>query len=129
METINERVRILRKRLDLTQAEFGNRIGLKQNSIALMESADRTVSNQTILSICREFSVNENWLRTGEGAMRASDTYEKEIGDFLKHCMTVKDTDIQKRLILYLSRLTDKEWKQLDLVLDSLLDGKDILKK
>ena len=58
----------LRKVLDLTQKSFGERIGMKQNTIALIESG-RNTSDQTIFSICREFRVNETWLRTGKGDM------------------------------------------------------------
>ena len=65
---IGERVRKLRKTLDLTQREFGERINLKSNSVALIEGG-RNTSDQTIASICREFNVNETWLRTGEGEM------------------------------------------------------------
>ncbi|MCI9508081.1 MAG: helix-turn-helix transcriptional regulator [Oscillospiraceae bacterium] len=65
---MGERVRKLRKTLDLTQREFGERINLKSNSVALIEGG-RNTSDQTIASICREFNVNETWLRTGEGEM------------------------------------------------------------
>ena len=70
MEEFKDRFRKLRKTLDLTQKAFGERIGMKQNSIALIEMG-RNTSDQTIISICREFNVNEEWLRTGEGEMFA----------------------------------------------------------
>ncbi|MGN0141532.1 MAG: helix-turn-helix domain-containing protein, partial [Roseburia sp.] len=66
---MNLRIKKLRKVLDLTQQAFADAIGLKQNSIALIESGKRNISNQALLSICREFNVNETWLRTGEGEM------------------------------------------------------------
>ena len=65
---IGDRIRELRKTLKLTQSKFGEIIGLKQNSVALIE-AGRETSDQTIFAICREFRVNEAWLRTGEGEM------------------------------------------------------------
>ena len=65
---IGERIKELRKVLGLTQTKFGDRIGLKQNSVALIETG-RPTSDQTIFAICREFRVNEEWLRTGEGEM------------------------------------------------------------
>lgn len=65
---IGERIKELRKALSLTQTAFGERIGLKQNSVALIE-AGRATSDQTIFAICREFRVNEEWLRTGAGEM------------------------------------------------------------
>ena len=72
---MNERIKKLRKALDLTQAEFGRRIGMKQNTIALIEGGRKT-SDQTVISICREFNVNEAWLRNGTGEMFAeSETF------------------------------------------------------
>lgn len=65
---IGDRIRKLRKTLDLTQREFGERVNLKSNSIALIEGG-RNTSEQTIFSICREFGVNEKWLRFGVGEM------------------------------------------------------------
>lgn len=65
---IGDRIKTLRKALHLTQQKFGERIGLKQNSVALIE-AGRETSDQTIFAICREFRVSEDWLRTGEGEM------------------------------------------------------------
>lgn len=67
--TIGERIRKLRRELDLTQQEFCQKIGLQRNSISLVESGKRNISNQAILSICREFKANEAWLRNGEGEM------------------------------------------------------------
>lgn len=68
---MNTRIKFLRKNSGLTQEKFAERIGLKQNSIALIESGKRNISDQTILSICREFGVREEWLRTGKGEMYA----------------------------------------------------------
>lgn len=64
---MNERIKQIRRELGLTQTEFAERIGLKQNSIALIESGKRNISDQAVLSICREYGVNEEWLRTGDG--------------------------------------------------------------
>ena len=66
---LGERIKKVRKEMDLTQQEFCDRIGLKRNSISLVESGKRNISDQAIKSICREFAVNEEWLRTGKGEM------------------------------------------------------------
>ena len=66
---MNERIRKLRRTLDLTQAVFAEKIGMKQNSIALVEGGKRNISDYAIRVICREFNVNEEWLRTGNGEM------------------------------------------------------------
>ena len=84
---MHERIRKLRKNLELTQQEFGKRIGMKRNSIALIEGG-RNTSEQTIFAICREFNVNEEWLRTGNGKMfnlvPEEDLYSKAAASILK---------------------------------------------
>ena len=66
---MNERLRQLRKFLDLTQEEFSKKIGIKRNTLANYEIGRNEPIDGIIFSICREFSVNEKWLRTGEGDM------------------------------------------------------------
>ncbi len=66
---MNERIKKLRKALDLTQQAFADRIGLKRNTIAQYEIGRNEPIDAVILSICREFGVNEEWLRDGVGEM------------------------------------------------------------
>lgn len=66
---MNGRIRELRKTLELSQKEFAQKIGLKQNAISYMEKSGATVTEQNIKAICTQFSVNEHWLRTGCGKM------------------------------------------------------------
>ena len=65
--TINERVKEVRKYLGLTLEKFGQPLGLKKSGLSLIENGINNVSEQLIKSICREYSVDENWLRTGNG--------------------------------------------------------------
>lgn len=66
---MNSRIRKLRKALHLSQKEFAEKIGLKQNAISYMEKTGFTITEQNIKTICSQFNVNENWLRTGSGKM------------------------------------------------------------
>lgn len=68
--TLGERIKKVRKDYDLTQQAFADRIGIKQNSIALIESGKRNTSDQVIISICREFNIREEWLRDGSEPMK-----------------------------------------------------------
>jgi transcriptional regulator with XRE-family HTH domain len=67
--TVGERIREIRKELNVNQTVFGSKIGLKQAAIGLYENEQRTVSDRCISDICREFNVNEEWLRNGTGNM------------------------------------------------------------
>lgn len=64
---MNERLKKVRKAVDMTQDKFGQVLGLKQNTIAGYEMGIREPSNAVITLICKEFTINEVWLRTGEG--------------------------------------------------------------
>ena len=66
---MSERIKRLRKSLDLTQQEFADRIGIKRNTIANYESGRNEPVDSVISLICREYGVNEIWLRTGNGEM------------------------------------------------------------
>ncbi|MDE6566917.1 MAG: helix-turn-helix domain-containing protein [Lachnospiraceae bacterium] len=66
---MNERIKQLRRSLDLTQKAFAERIGSKQNTVATYELGRNIPSDPIIHSICREFHVHEEWLRYGTGEM------------------------------------------------------------
>ena len=68
---MKDRLKQLRKALDLTQTEFAERIGTVQNTITGYESGRRNPSGPVISAICKEFNVNEEWLRNGTGEMFA----------------------------------------------------------
>lgn len=67
--TQGQRVRDLRKSLDLTLDRFGKKLGVGKTAISKIEHQERNLTEQMLLSICREFNVNEEWLRDGTGEM------------------------------------------------------------
>lgn len=83
MNTIGERIRQLRKSEGLTLEKFGERIGITASSCSTIESGKSNPSDQTIRSICREFRVREEWLRTGEEPMFMRMTPNQERAAFL----------------------------------------------
>ena len=62
---MNERLKKLRKSLDLTQQAFADRIGISRGNIAAYEVGKNAISDAVISLICREFDINEEWLRDG----------------------------------------------------------------
>lgn len=102
---MNERIKRIRHELGLTQTEFAKRIGLKQNSMALIESGKRNTSTRAILSICREYGVNENWLRTGDGEMFEQLTEQQQLMKYTGLLLKDKDsaiaTAIQTLIVTY----------------------------
>lgn len=69
---MNKRIKMIRTNLGLTQNEFASKLGIVRNTIANYETGNRVPSRQIIISICREYNINENWLRCGEGEMYAN---------------------------------------------------------
>lgn len=74
---MHERIRKLRKTLDLTQEKFAERIGIKRNTIATYESGRNEPVDSVVALICREFHVNEEWLRYGTGEMFTKDSEDE----------------------------------------------------
>ena len=72
---INERIKELRHTLKLTQQEFADRLGVKRNTVGQWECGINSLTNATIIFLCKEFNVSENWLRNGIGDMFKSKTY------------------------------------------------------
>ncbi len=66
---MKERIKKIRKALDLTQQKFADKLGVKRNTIAMYEMGKTSPSQQTINSICREFNVNKEWICNGTGEM------------------------------------------------------------
>ena len=66
---MNERLRDLRKALGLTQSELGEKVGIGGAAISKIEKGDRGLTETLLRAICREFNVNEEWLRHGSGEM------------------------------------------------------------
>lgn len=86
MNTLNERIREVRKYLGLSQKDFAEKVGISQRSVSWGEQPGNNVPDSTVKSLCIVFRINEAWLRTGEGDMLEQpetfslDQYLKENG-------------------------------------------------
>ena len=76
---INQRVKGLRRALNMTQVSFSQVIALSSGYLAGIETEKRRVNNRLIKLICSSFKVNEQWLRSGEGDMFAEEDNEQYI--------------------------------------------------
>ena len=111
---MNTRIKQLRKTLNLTMEEFGKRLGVTRTAISNIESGNRNVTEQMFKSVCREFNVNENWLRTGEGEMFVQRTLDEEITSFIQSIQLEKDDSFKKKFIKMLSSLDEADWTKLE---------------
>lgn len=117
---MNERLKKLRKTLDMTQQTFSDKLGVKRNTVGQWEIGRNEPSDAIILSICREFNVNEEWLRTGKGEMFIQLSRNEEIAEFVGQLMSDEDDSFKKRLISGLAALDENGWKVLEDFLDSI---------
>ncbi len=82
---INDRVKVLRKYLNLSQKDFGARVDMSQGHLTNVETGKRELIDKNIKLICMVFKVNENWLRTGQGNMFIStgnDLFERLTNEY-----------------------------------------------
>lgn len=120
---MKDRIKLLRKELKLNQTDFGERIGVKQASVAGYEAGIRTPLDAVITSICREFNVNEDWLRTGNGEMFLSMTRSDELAKMTTDLFKGEESSFKSRLILALSKLDENEWAVLEKIAKELENG------
>lgn len=81
---MEDRMKIIRQAVGLTQAEFADKINISRNYIALIETGRREPSDRTIYDICRVFRVSEEWLRTGSGEMFLPKSRAQEVDEIAK---------------------------------------------
>lgn len=117
---MHERIKELRKYLGLTQAEFGEKIAMRQTGVAWLESGDRKITDRVITTICAVFGVDEIWLRTGDGEMFREPTINEQIAGFVGDVLSDKGDEFQKRVMRILASLGPEGWKALSDFLDAV---------
>nr|DAX99377.1 MAG TPA: helix-turn-helix domain protein [Caudoviricetes sp.] len=81
--TQGERVKEVRKFKKMSMEQFGERLGVQKSAISKIEKGDRSLTEQMLKAICREFNINEEWLRTGDGDMPLKLSEDEEIADLV----------------------------------------------
>lgn len=111
---MKERLKQLRKTLDLTQQEFAEKLGIKRSTMATYESGRNEPIDAVISLICREFDVNEHWLRTGTGEMFTHQTDDEQLTSFIVKILANKSTSFKRKFISMLSALDESDWDVLE---------------
>ena len=105
--------------------KFGERLGVSKAAVSQWESGANQVSDQMVRSICREFNVNEEWLRTGVGEMFLEKTIDEEIATFIGRIQMNDAKNFKKRFIAALSKLEENEWEVLEKFIADMVEKKD----
>lgn len=118
---MKDRIKQIRKEASLTQEKFAEKLGLKRQTIATYETGRSEPMDNIIISICREFNINNDWLRYGTGEMYKSRTRNQEIGAFMNDVMDLPDEAFKKRFIEALERLDEKDWEAIEIIATKVL--------
>lgn len=120
METINDRVKILRKELKLTLKEFGEKLGIQSSAVSKIERGENGVTDSNIKSICREFSVDYIWLTTGEGEMfkDSDDTFLERIDRIM-----ADENSLHKNIIRAAVNLDVEDLEAIERIINKLKDS------
>lgn len=113
METIGTRIKGIRKGAGLTLEKFGAKIGITAASISTIENGKSNPSVQTVLMICREFNVNEDWLRDGTGEPFMQLSREETIAEYVGMITGGHITDIDESIIKFMAETPVEEWETL----------------
>lgn len=109
---INERFKVLRKTLKLTQEELGLRLNMSKSNISRIEKGKNSVTDRIINDLCREFNVNEHWLRERTGEMFCTTNNKFSLDDYLnKKGLNNEDKEIFKKIADVYVKINDDERK------------------
>lgn len=122
---MKNRLKLLRSSLEMTMDEFGKKLGVTRAAVSNLENGHRELTNQMITSICREFNVNEDWLRSGAGEMFVKRTRNQQVADFVNDIMEEEDSSFRKRFVEALSKLTVYDWQVLEKIAKNLVSEEE----
>lgn len=117
--TQGERIREVRKALGLTLEKFGEKIGMKKNSVSQLENGKNSVTEQVVKAICREYNVDYMWLTTGDGEMFI-DTDD----DFIERIDRIMagEDETRKSLFKFMLELSDEDIAALDRLMKKAIE-------
>jgi transcriptional regulator with XRE-family HTH domain len=115
---MNERIKRIRNSLNISQTDFAQKLSISRSAVCKMESGENYPSEQTIKLMCGEFSVNEEWLRTGKGEMFIEKSKDEQIAEMLADIQTGGEDTFKHRLVSALSKLNKEDWESLEKLID-----------
>lgn len=120
---MKDRIRAVRDKTGLSQAKFGEKIGVSRDTVANIEAGRIEIKDIFIKSICKEFFVNEEWLRNGIGKMFIEKTKDEQIAEILSGIQRDGEDSFKHRLISALSKLDEQDWIALEKLIDLISDN------
>lgn len=125
---MGDRLKQLRKALNLTQQEFADLIGISRGNIGAYEVGKNALSDAVVSLICKEFSVNEEWLRTGEGDMFLPVEQDTDIEKLARLLAREENSSFKKQFVSMfvseLESLSDEQWEDFERFVKRLAETK-----
>lgn len=122
---MNKRLKQIRLAWGLSQEEFGKRIGIESRAhISSLENGTRNITDRIVKDICREFTINEKWLRTGEGEMTIEATQEERFATNIAKLQRTDDETIIK-WVDAIAETSPEALRQIELFMKKLLGIED----
>ena len=118
---MKDRINLILQKSNINKTKFAERINVSQAFVSQLCSGVKIPSDRTISDICREFGVNEVWLRTGEGEPFQQRTREEEIMRFAVRAARGSE-GFRKQLAFMLSQLDEEDWENLEKIYQKQLD-------
>ena len=125
MDDLNKRISYLIEQLGIKKTTFAERLNVSQPYISQLCAGTSNPSDRTISDICREFNVNEEWLRTGQGEMFKPLSRSETIAGFAGELLKTEEDSFKRRLIERLAELDDTEWEMLERLAKKLTEKMD----
>lgn len=122
---MKERIRKLRKHLDLTQQDFADRLSVKRGAIANYEIGRNEPTDAVISLICREFNVREEWLRDGTGEMFIELDKEDMLMEWAGRVLGSETSTFKKKFVKMLMSLSEDEWEFLESKAKELVEDEE----
>ena len=110
MESINCRIAAVVASSGLSKTAFAQRINVSVPFVCQMWSGASNPSDPKNRLICREYDVNETWLRTGEGEMIVARSVDDEIADYVSLILGRRDMGLQRKIISLMSKIPPDTW-------------------
>lgn len=124
--SINNNIKTLReKHLKLNQFEFADKIGIKRNSVSVIETGRRNPSQRTLDDICEVFNVNMDWLKTGEGNVFNDSSSDNHFAYFMAQIGTSDSNNDLKQALYKISKLNNKNFKIIEKIVDVLIEEQE----
>lgn len=117
---MNERIQAIIVAKGMKKTEFAQRLNVSQAYVSQLCSGTKNPSDRTISDICREFDINEDWLRTGEGEMFVHISRSQEVSDFVGDILKGEADTFKRRFVAMLARLDESQWEVLEQMVDDI---------